>query len=104
MDYLESFLSIAANMKSIIGIGGGVAVLSGLGALPRVGIGRAFVLGLKSSFNFRYTPISVRTDEIRSLKSKLKHLPRGRYVVVIGGKGVGKSCLIDTTLSRTLVL
>ena len=47
---------------------------------------------------------SVRTDEISSLKKIVSRFndPRNQsYIVVVGPKGIGKSCLIDTALKDT---
>ncbi len=94
------FIGTAANLKTIIGLGGtGFTVLSNLGALPKVGCGRAIILHLKSKFRSA-SPYSVRKEEINFLRSKLESLGKGSYVVVTGGKGLGKTCLIDSVLNR----
>jgi hypothetical protein len=49
------------------------------------------------------TPVTIRSHrkaEINELLNHLKHLKEGQYVVVVGGKGIGKSCLIRTALEK----
>ena len=46
------------------------------------------------------SPYSVREEEIKFLRSKLESFDRGSYVVVTGGTGLGKTCLIDSVLNR----
>jgi hypothetical protein len=90
-------ISAMDDIKSIIGVGSGIAILSGL--TPRVGLLRSLTIGLRSYFKKTY-PISVRTAEIKGLLDSVNSLSKGRYIVVTGGKGYGKSCLIDTSLNR----
>ena len=94
------FIGTAANLKTTIGAGGtGLAILSNLGALPKVGCGRAIVLHFQSKFR-SVKPYSVRDEEIKLLRSTLESFGRGRYLVVTGGKGLGKTCLIHSVLNR----
>jgi hypothetical protein len=49
------------------------------------------------------TPVTIRSHrkaEINVLLNHLKNLEEGQYVVVVGGKGIGKSCLIRTALEK----
>ena len=62
---------------------------------------RALSLGFKSYFKTTY-PLSVRASEIKQLKNSLLWMEKGDYITVTGGKGNGKTCLIDTTLNRHL--
>jgi hypothetical protein len=95
----ESIIS-AANLKDILGVGvGGLAIASVAGYGPRIGLGRAMTLHLKSFFQTT-SPISVRKTEISNLKMKLATLGKGCYIVISGGVGNGKTCLINTTLNR----
>jgi hypothetical protein len=97
---IMDLIGTAANFKTIIGLGGtGFTVLSNLGALPKVGCGRAIILHFQSQFRSA-SPYSVRAKEIKFLRSKLESFGRGRYLVVTGGKGLGKTCLIDSVLNR----
>ena len=68
------------------------------GVTPKVGVLRAFTVGLRSYFKSSYSPISVRKDEINFLRVCLKTLHRGSYIAVTGGKGIGKTNAIDTAL------
>ena len=96
---IMDFIGTAANVKTVIGLGGtGFTVLSNLGALPKVGCGRAIILHFRSKFRSA-SPYSVREEEIKFLRSKLESFGRDRYVVVTGGKGLGKTCLIDSVLN-----
>ena len=91
-------IGTAANLKTIIGLGG-FTVLSNLGALPKVGCGRALILHFQSKFRSA-SPYSDRAKEIKFLRSKLESSGRGRYLVVTGGKGLGKTCLIYSFLNQ----
>jgi hypothetical protein len=100
-DWLSSvsdIVSLAANSKAIIGGVGGLALISAA-ALPRVGLRRAILLGWRSYFKTT-SPLSVRKLEIQQLTESITMMEKGSYITVIGGKGNGKSCLIDTTLNR----
>ena len=99
-DMITDIMESLANLKTIIGLGGGgLAVLSTLGAVPKVGAGRALTLHLKSILTSA-SPFSIRSKEINFLRSKLKALRKGHYLVVTGGKGLGKTCLINSVLHR----
>lgn len=94
---LKDIASLVADTKTILGLGG-LAAFSAAGIIPRIGFGRALMLGWKSYFKVTY-PLSVRTSEIKKLRELIPSLEKGSYITVIGGKGYGKSCLIDTTLN-----
>ena len=103
MGEIAQFLSSASDFKSILGIGTGLITLSLLEVTPRVGFGRALRLGFRRIISNRFqgaSPQSVRTDEIAYLKNRIKVLNRGQYIVVTGGKGVGKTCMIDTAIQN----
>ena len=107
-DWLESakyIVSSVAESEAILGIGaGGLALFSGVsiaGVIPRVGLVRAVSLGFKSYFKTTY-PLSVRKSEIKQLSDSIQWMDQGEYITVTGGKGIGKTCLIDTTLNRHL--
>eukprot|EP01036_Dinobryon_divergens_P036237 gene36237-47134_t len=106
-DWLESvkdIVSLVADSKAILGVGaGGLALVSGsiAGVIPRVGLVRALSLGFKSYFKTTY-PLSVRASEIKQLNDSILRMKKGSYITVTGGKGNGKTCLIDTTLNRHL--
>lgn len=97
---VSDIVSLVANSKAIIGgAAGGLALISTVGVIPRVGLGRAITLGWKSFFKTT-SPLSVRKSEIQQLTKSIIFMKKGSYITIIGGKGNGKSCLIDTTLNR----
>jgi len=99
MSSLKDAVSLVADSKAILGGAGGLALFSIAGAVPRVGLVRAFTVGWRSYFKKTY-PLSVRKPEIQLLDDSIKSIEKGSYITVIGGKGNGKSCFIDTALNR----
>jgi hypothetical protein len=98
MDSLSTFFS---GFDSDTLIAGSILVGSSLlGIAPRVGLGRALTLGWRSAFKTTY-PLSVRTNEVNRLRNTFTYLGKGTYTVVIGLKGSGKSCVINTSLNHT---
>jgi hypothetical protein len=100
-DWLGHFthiVSVIADSKAIFGAGG-LALLSVTGAVPRLGFGRAITFGWRSYFRTTH-PLSVRKAEVERLSESLRDIKQGSYITITGGKGNGKSCLIDTTLNR----
>ena len=97
---VKDIVSLVADSKAILGAGG-LALVSGsiAGVIPRVGLVRALSLGFKSYFKTTY-PLSVRASEIKQLNDSILRMKKGSYITVTGGKGNGKTCLIDTTLNR----
>ena len=99
---VKGIVSLVADSKTILGIGaGGLALGSVAGFIPRVGLVRALSLGFKSYLKTTY-PLSVRKSDINQLSDSLLWMEKGEYITVTGGKGIGKTCLIDTTLNRQL--
>ena len=99
---VKDIVSLVADSKTILGVGaGGLALVSGsiAGVIPRVGLVRALSLGFKSYFKTIY-PLSVRASEIKQLNDSILTMKKGSYIIVTGGKGNGKTCLIDTALNR----
>ena len=101
MESIEATLSILANAKAVLGIGGMVGLGQVLGFVPRIGLVRAIKLKYHSKFFGVSHPKSVRTHEINVLTNRINSMEKGQYITVIGGKGNGKSCLIDTALEHT---
>jgi putative protein kinase ArgK-like GTPase of G3E family len=99
-DSLSQILSNLSDVKAILGIGtaSGIA-LSAVGIAPKVGVGRSLILALKSTLSFKSTP-SARKVDMKILSQNLNTLSDGTYILVTGGKGFGKSCLIQTALHR----
>ena len=96
---LKDAVSLVADSKAILGGAGGLAIFSISGAIPRVGFVRAFTVGWKNYFKKTY-PLSIRKSEIQLLNDSIKTIEKGSYITVIGGKGNGKSCFIDTALNH----
>ena len=100
---VKDVVSLVADSKAILGFGaGGLALISGsvAGVFPRVGLVRALSLGFKSYFFETTYPLSVRAPDIKHLNDSILRMKKGSYITVTGGKGNGKTCLIDTTLNR----
>ncbi|RYH07975.1 hypothetical protein EON65_41285 [archaeon] len=100
MESLSEILAMAADAKALIAGSTTILGLSLLGATPRIGLVRALTLGWRSGIKTIY-PLSVRKGEIIALNRTLQTLEKGQYITVVGGKGNGKSCLIDTCLNRS---
>jgi len=97
---LDDNVSLVANVTTILsGLGGGLAIFSAIGAIPRGGPMRALVVGWRTYFFNKTSPLSVRVNEINRLLNDTQTLVRGSYITVTGGKGFGKSRLIDTALN-----
>ena len=97
---VKDIVSLVADNEAILRAGG-LALISGAGVIPRVGLVRALSLGFKSYFKTTY-PLSIRKSDINQLSNSLLWMQKGNYITVTGGKGIGKTCLIDTTLNRHL--
>ena len=98
---VNDIVALVADSRAILGVGAGGLALSIAGVIPRVGLARALSLGFKSYFKTTY-PLSVRKSEIKQLSDSILCMGKGNYITVTGGKGIGKTCLIDTTLNRHL--
>ena len=98
---VKDIVSLVADSKSILVGAGGLVFGSVAGVIPRVGLVRALSLGFKSYFKTTY-PLSVRKSEINQLNESILRMKKGSYITVTGGKGNGKTCLIDTTLNHHL--
>ena len=77
-----------------------LALAAATNLVSKVGVGRAITLGMKSIFTPLNT-VSVRKHEIELVRQYLNNTrTNDQYVVVIGGKGLGKSCLVNTKLDE----
>lgn len=100
MPTIDELFSVFKEFLPLITAGG--AVVSAAGLVLRIGPGRAVWIALRSRFAFKPVPESLRSAEIKILKSKLADKDFGQgYLVVTGEKGVGKSCLLRTVTSKT---
>ncbi len=94
MEALRTFVEAGGMVTTLLAYVATPAVvtLSGLGALPRAGPGRALRLGLSSRLPLLKRPIvkSQRAAEVAVLKQKLLSPKRDQYIVVFGQKGVGE--------------
>jgi hypothetical protein len=108
MDDLWSFvkdgLKAGANVTTILQfVGAGGATVAAMGAfpVPRVGAGRAVGLFFRSKvFGARQKPRawSQRLNEVAALQRIMSRMMPGEYTTLLGGKGVGKTALIQTAL------
>jgi ABC-type multidrug transport system fused ATPase/permease subunit len=108
MDDLWSFtkdgLKAGANATTILkfcGAGGAAVAVMGAFPIPRVGAGRAVGLFFRSMFfGARQKPRtwSQRQNEVAALQRTVSRMKPGEYVAITGGKGVGKTSLIQTAL------
>ena len=78
-------------------------VFTSLPFAPKIGFGRACMLGIRSIF-FKPLTQSQRKSDIEIILRKYvnnKSLQPDQYLVVQGQKGIGKTCVIETALQRT---
>ena len=96
---LEQLANVATVIASFAAVSSVPAI--GLGLVPRAGPGRALALALRSRLARAPSPQSARAADVLALRETLASTSQGRYVVVRGPKGVGKSCVVETALQRT---
>lgn len=87
--------AIANEVAAFKGVLAPAAYVLGMGAvagvIPRVGPGRALVLGWSSVLFPVRTSLSQRASEVEALRSKMASARDDQYCIVQGPKGVGKS-------------
>ena len=98
--FLEQVANVAPVIATFAAVSAGPAAI-GLGLVPRAGPGRALVLALRSRLAPRPRTLSARVADVAALKARMSSISPGRYVVVQGPKGVGKTCVVETALERT---
>lgn len=86
-------------MGSSVVSGGVISVAGSLWYIFRRGPYRAIKLGI-SSMRWKAPVHSIRAREIEQVKSKLAYSGIEDFVVVVGPKGVGKTCIVDTALEK----
>ena len=102
---LESILKLLSEKPELVSLFpitlfGGYRVMTK--RIGPAGPGRAAVLALSSWLKPLKGPHSARTHEVNFIKNELARPNWGpKYLAVTGPKGVGKTCLIDTALTRT---
>jgi hypothetical protein len=97
---LKDIISFVTESKAFLEIGAStLAVVSVAGAMPRVGVVRAFTLGWRSYYKTS-CPLSIRKSEVKMLDNLTLWMEKGSYIVVTGGNGNGKICLVDTALNH----
>jgi len=97
---LEHLANVATVIASFAAVSAPAAAI-GLGLVPRAGPGRALALALRSRLARAPSPQSARAADVLALRETLANTSQGRYVVVQGPKGIGKSCVVETALQRT---
>ena len=96
----QQLAHIASIVASIAALAAAPAAIA-LGVVPRVGPGRAFILALDSRLFLRAKPVSQRKEELSKLRKVLSNAHTDQYVVVVGPKGVGKTCVVNTATEKT---
>ena len=91
---MTDWLDIVKDISSIVILGVGAGGL----VLVSVGLTRALSIGFRRYFKITY-PLSIRKSEIKQLSDLILRMEKGDYIAVTGGKGIGKTCLIDTALN-----
>lgn len=87
-----------AESKVYIGVGC-LALFAASSIIPKVGIGRAITLSM-NSWPRTTIPLSVRSSDVLQLNGVITSLAKGSYITIIGGKGYGKTCMLNTTLNN----
>lgn len=100
---LETLAHVATVAGPFLPIAGALtATISVAGLAPRLAPRRALWIGVRSRFGFNKTPLSVRATDLKIIRAHITKKSWGqKYLVVIGDKGVGKSCLLDTATNKT---
>ncbi len=88
---LERLPTVAAAIASFAG----PTAFGFLLVLP-AGQGLALALALRSRLARAPSPQSARAANVLALRDTLASTSQGRYVVVQGPKGVGKTCVVET--------
>lgn len=92
------FGSILSPLSLAVGFGAINTVLHVL-HVPRIGLGRAWTVGLRSIWNSLWLPkTSQRTALVSKVRDDIRHIEAEQYIVVTGPKGVGKSLLVETAV------
>eukprot|EP00128_Syssomonas_multiformis_P018870 Colp12_sorted_trinity150504_noHs@1104 len=106
LEHLD-LLNMPANANALLAFavaGTSTVALSLAGKLPRVGPLRALSLGLRSRLLANKGPFSARVEKTNEIKTALqmtKQLSKQSHLIVTGGEGVGKTCLIKTATNKT---
>jgi hypothetical protein len=88
---MDEIFSIFKEFLPLLSAGG--TIVSAVGLIPRIGPGRAVWIALRSRFIFKSKPESLRFAEIKLIRNMIATKDFGQsYLVVIGEKGVGKTC------------
>ena len=100
---MSHFLEQATNVATVIATFAAVSTVPaiGLGLVLHAGPGRALALALRSRLARARSPQSARASDVLALRETLASISPGRYVVVQGPRGVGKTCVVETALQRT---
>lgn len=95
MEDLSHAASIFVSLSALLS----PAVAAAAGVVPRVGPGRALILGLTSRFLRSYPPTQ-RSADAKSLSVMIKSAASDNYIVVTGPKGVGKTRLFNSVVGN----
>ncbi len=94
-------MAASTNVVDIKAWGAAVLITGSVGVVWGGPI-RALVFGLRSRFFLRANPTSQRVEEVARLRvrARASRPANGFYTVVVGPKGVGKSCIVDTVIEK----
>jgi len=95
MEVLSQAASVCVSVAALLAPVGAAA-----GVIPRVGPGRALILGITSRFFLRSYPCTQRVAEANSLRAKIASAAADNYIVVAGPKGVGKTRLVNAVVGN----
>jgi hypothetical protein len=101
MDYLHAGAEFVKTVWPLLTVSAAYPVAVVYGIIPKVGFSRAVYLALRSKVRLRTMPLSVRTKEIKKIRTFVDDKVLSQdYMVVVGQKGVGKTCLVRTVAER----
>jgi hypothetical protein len=95
---------VLETMNPVIALFASFAGASLIGAVPRLGPGRAVVLAVRSRVLpiWQKRPISIREPELKTLFDQITMKQWDpSYMVITGEKGAGKSCFVETATLHT---
>lgn len=99
MSLLETLAHSFSTIASIVAILTPAAAAAA-GYVPRVGPGRAMALAASCRLLSAGTRVSQRDAEVTGLRRMTRSAGQDQYCVVVGPKGVGKTCIVNTATTH----